>query len=828
MTDRVLGHPGVVWIRVALLGLLALLAAPAAAQDNAEIQVRVAQYGVGNLARVGEWVGVQVEILDSAPEQRDIILRLNTRDADGDRALFDRVVTANPGVEQSFWIYARLPHQADQDPPGVTVFEAIETGVDGPQGGYRAGRLLGRFDPQPGAGSQILPGTIGAAGVIGPHAAGIDQYGLTVQNRPALPFGHELTRVATGLDIPRLPDQWHGLAAFDVLLWSESTTRTTEPMALTPERAAALRRWIERGGHLVILIPPAGDPWFSAQHALTGILPDIERPQRREGVDLDSIRSLLTRSETVSLPTNAVLHTFTPRAGAAPTDAQQVMILPDGSPVVVRRLVGKGAVTVVGLDLTSGPLRRFALPDAEAIWHRVLGRRGEIKRPEELSEQDRSDAASPRREVDFDHDIASAIERSGSAVQGVLFGLIVFIGYWLVAGPLGFTILRKRGLHQHAWVAFAACTALFTALAWAGASVLRPKRVSYTHLTLLEQIHGQSEARARTWASVMLPSYGLETISVRSPDDTSAASRAAASDLLAPWEPPGNPVGWSKGFPDNSGYRIDSRNPDTLTVPTRATVKQFRADYAGESGWGGIRLQGDPGSLDEPRITRDGLRLTGVLIHDLPGPLTELRVFINPGQTRILPPGTGLAGGAISGITVLAPQFDSRAWNPGQPLDLEVISAAATTQTRSFDFFRTAIREGADSGVFPGSTSAGTLQSRLTAVRFLSQFAPPNYRDERDTVANRLARRVATHGWDLGRWMTTPSVIITGFVEIPSREASPSGAPFPLYVDGRAAPASGMTMVTWIYPLPDDPPRWPDSAEAESTNTEPAATTDDD
>ena len=50
-----------------------------------------------------------------------------------------------------------------------------------------------------------------------------------------------------------------------------------------------------------------------------------------------------------------------------------------------------------------GPLRRFALPDAESIWHRVLGRRGEIKRSEELTEQDRSDAASPRREVDFDH-----------------------------------------------------------------------------------------------------------------------------------------------------------------------------------------------------------------------------------------------------------------------------------------------------------------------------------------------------------------------------------------------------------------------------------------
>ena len=56
--------------------------------------------------------------------------------------------------------------------------------------------------------------------------------------------------------------------------------------------------------------------------------------------------------------------------------------------------------------------------------------------------------------------------------------------------------------------------------------------------------------------------------------------------------------------------------------------------------------------------------------------------------------------------------------------------------------------------------------------------------------------------------MTTPCVIVTGFVQIPDRDASPEGAPFPLYVDSRPAPASGLTMVTWVYPLPDDPPRW--------------------
>jgi hypothetical protein len=267
-------------------------------------------------------------------------------------------------------------------------------------------------------------------------------------------------------------------------------------------------------------------------------------------------------------------------------------------------------------------------------------------------------------------------------------------------------------------------------------------------------------------------------------------------------------VGWSKGFPDNSGYRVEARWPDTLTVPTRATVKQFRADVAGPSQWGKIGLQADPGRLEEPRITRDGFRLSGVLVHDLPAPLTDVRVFIVPGQARVLPPGTGLGSQPISAVTVLAPQFAERAWRPGDPLDLAAISAAATSQTRTFDYFRSAIREGIETGALTGAATGAGLPARLNAVRFLSQFAPPNYADDRDTVGSRVGRRVATHGWDLGRWMTTPCVIVTGFVDIPNRAASPEGAPFPLFVDERPAPAAGLTMVTWIYPLDDEPPRW--------------------
>ncbi|MFK7885151.1 MAG: DUF4350 domain-containing protein [Phycisphaerales bacterium] len=794
----------------AVVSLLFALFSPAVlAQSSEEIRVNVVSYGLGGAARAGDWAGVQVNINDSASQQRDIILRMVIRDADGDRAQFDRVVTANPGLDQSFWLYARLPFGAADEPPSVLAFEAIETGSS--QTPYRAGRLLGRFDPQPGVGQSVQAANIALTAVVGPYPAGLDQYSYSVRSSvTALPFGHEVSRLVTGLDILRLPDQWQGLVAADAIVWTESTTRQTEPSALTPEKARAIRTWVERGGHLVILLPPAGDPWFGAAHPLSDILPRIERPRRIAGFNLDRIRSLLTESANVPLPTNSVVHVFAPRDDAGALDAIPVLNTPEGEALVIERLVGSGIVTVVGLDLTAGPLRRFSLPDAESFWHRVLGRRGDIRRAEELTEQDRSDASS-RTAIDFDHDISSAIDSTGRAVQGILFGLVVFITYWLVAGPLGYYALKKRGLHQHAWVAFVICTAAFTALAWAGATALRPKRVTVTHLTLVDTVYGQTNARARSWASIMLPAYGQSTVALSEASEDGNTIRDRSSNLLTPWEPPGNALGWNKGFPDNTGYSVDARQPDRLTIPTRATVKQFRADIAGVSDWVFPTLERTPGDLNDPVISMRGAVLNGRLVHNLPASITDLRVVISQGQVGIRQPGSALEDQAIARTLVLKPTLPGNEWPAGQPIDLAAITTPGAIQdSLRFDYFRGAIRDGLNP-VAINPAAGKPLADRIFSARFISQFAGPNYRDDRDTVGNRAARRFSTHGWDLGRWLTTPCVIVVGFVEVDPANATEDGSPFPFYVDGKAAPASGLTMVTWIYPLPADPPSWPAS-----------------
>jgi hypothetical protein len=65
-----------------------------------------------------------------------------------------------------------------------------------------------------------------------------------------------------------------------------------------------------------------------------------------------------------------------------------------------------------------------------------------------------------------------------------------------------------------------------------------------------------------------------------------------------------------------------------------------------------------------------------------------------------------------------------------------------------------------------------------------------------------VVRREATHGMDLGRWFTQPCIIVIGYLVDPNQDA-----PISTYVDGKAVPARGTTVVRWVYPLPDNPPK---------------------
>lgn len=770
-----------------------------------EVQLSIVSIGVGGLAREGDWTGFQVQVLDTGSAGRDVIIRLAIRDEDGDETQYDRVIASNPGSLQSYWLYSWIPFHGSQLEYTLKAFEAIDTGnPEVGEFGFKTGRQIGNF---PIYNPQIQAPTIALTGVIGSNQLSLNQYGFSKNGTLSMPFGHELIRTSPGLKIENLPDRWQGLMSLDTLVWSSAESATTSPARLSPEKARAIRTWVKRGGHLVVVLPSSGDPWYVGTHPLESMMPSIKTPKRHEGVNLESYRTLLTESAKAPLPKNAVVYTFEPMEDQAQSLASPVLLNQDGECVVMRRHFGSGMVTVVGLPLNHGELRRIGLPDPESFWHRVLGLRGDILRLDQMTDEQIS-AADHRKALLFDSGVTGSIAKTGRAVQGIFFGVIVFILYWIIAGPGGYAILKAKSKKHHAWVVFVATTGVFTALAWMGATMLRPKSANITHLTLMEQVYGQDTQRSRSWMSVMLPSYGDSVVSLSDPDNTSSFANIESTNLIAPWTSPASTGSFAKGFPDNSGYRVESKNPSAIRVPTRATTKSFYSEWAGDANWSMPIPVGEPGAIEEPKLTVSGSIVSGQIVHDLPGPMENLLVFVVSREYPIIQPGQSLGRRMIAQVSVYSPTEIGRdGWEPGNVLDLTKITTIDVKKTKalSSNYFASSLKYGVDGSAI--TTTKGSIINRLIAGRFISQFEPPRYKaGPTDVVGSKHAMRRMLHGWDLGKWFTQPCVIVMGVVDVDQEDSNENGISMPIWIDGRLVPASGKTLVTWIYPLEAVPP----------------------
>lgn len=776
-----------------------------------EIRLGVEAFGVGNRARAGDWAALRVKLFDSAVKQRDIVLSISGPDADGDSIAYQRAITSNPNVWQAVWLYARLPFALSPAGPWtLSAYEALEDPAA--VGGFRAGRLLGRTKLAANAAGSIVEPFVGMFAVMGNARLGLDPYSKSQSPRELWsPGRHEITEIVSGLTPADLPDRWMGLAAFECLVWGSG-----EISELRGERARALREWVERGGHLIIILPSVGQTWSNPQsNELHDIMP-VVTITRREGVDMEPLRHMLTRATDVALPKDAVLQTFAPLPDAAPAEAMRLMDTPAGECVVVRRLVGVGAVTLVGLDLSRSQFSQGASLQTDVFWHRLLGRRGLL-----TTASAKNAANFMRSPVDIDQDIAATIAKSGRSGEGLLLGFVLFAAYWLLAGPLGFAILKSRGHTRHAWLVFLLVGLGFTAIAWTGATALRPNRIEGTHLTLLDHVFGQNVQRTRSWMGVLIPKYGNGLISVGEDDAQAGATGPAGRrswNLVAPWESLSSAEAGSITFPDTRPYAVDARAPDRILVPARATVKEIQADWAGPPRWdmphpvatdtGPSTLRIVPGGQGKPD------KIVGALVHNLPGSLREVTIIVVTGQTAF---STGGAEFTPRGFWL---QVQS-AWRAGDTLDLEVLQAGAAADPASsaanLDLYlnlRSGLSEKllATSLISNTTASGAKLLERLRGISLYSAIAPAEALNATLGSTVGVARRSATHAWDLSRWFSQPCVIVLGYLDdAKSASADPrvsSASPTPVFVDGKPVATRGLTFVRWVYPLATNPPRF--------------------
>ncbi|MBY0311997.1 MAG: hypothetical protein K2W85_08005 [Phycisphaerales bacterium] len=801
--------------------------ATAPGRGTGEVQLKVLSFGLGNRPRAGEWTGVPIEVTDSSTKVRNVMVRLACADLDGDLALMQRVIVTNPGTPQRVWIYLRLPFsRLDDSTFEITAHEAEEVGGAGDTVRYQPGRLLGTTRYRVPTGVPVDT-AIGLIGVVGNRAAGLEQYANLRDSGTGnyAITGHELTELVGGLSPAALPDRWFAYSSLQALVWA-SDRAEDQPTQLRDAWAEALREYVQRGGHLIVILPQVGQVWLNQpSNPLSDIMPAVQ-VTRREGVDLGGYRSLLTRDAGANMPKDAVVHTFAPIDGTNWTsDTQPIMAGPDGQAVVVRRRVGLGMVTIIGIDVTSAKLQnlqRAVMPDQ--FWNRILGKRLRVLTTTELAAMQ-----PPRKKMpdgsdppEYDHSIqgvehidqriAGFVANEGRAASGLLLAFVVFVAYWLVAGPIGYIALKQRKLKQHAWVAFVAVTGAFTLIAWGGANILKPRRVHGQHFTVVDSVYGQAVQRARSWQGIFLPTYGEQSISVATTQSTGGSWK----NLVTPWDPPGQRnAGAFSMFPDSRGYVVDARQPDTITVPARATTKQVQIEWAGglPANWGMIRPLADasvPVGKEIRIVDRPGggggersWSISGTLIHTLPGPLENVHIAVVLGPA---PKVTELHITSVPYTTVFTSLGGGGTWDPNIALDLDMVVPTQINALRDDLLNKLVPGAGALSvGAMVQETRSAT--EAALAMTFFDMLKPPDQMNTTPGGRGRvIMRREATHGLDLSRWLTQPCVIVYG--EIGATE--PAECPIPVRVDDLSGDEvrtrmKGRTVVRWVYPLEPRP-----------------------
>lgn len=825
-----------------LICAIALLIGISATASRADgpVTISLEHFGVGGHFRTGDIVAARFLLQGQIDQPTPIEIVWELPDGNGDIAQITRRLVLDPGQPVSTWLYARIPpKQMSADAMDEIYTVRVWAQTDG-----RRTRELGSARISPAL--SVNP-TVAVDlkedifGVVGSGRMGLDSYSTPAPGKDRIPSMNEITKIARGIRPQDLPDRWEGLSQFSALIWTEGN-----PQALTGDSARALREWIGRGGLFIIVLPEIADPWGLAapsKHPLTDLMPDW-KVQRVEAVPIGTLLPSISQSDQL-LNANATMPvTFFVESGKS-RSYEPLVLLPvardtrtgfssprkdslDEKILAITRSFGHGRITVIGLDvdaLSRRALQSNALPQADVFWNRILARRADTPSGgeyQELSTLKRLVVMSPNF-VDMGRGglIDGFIGMRGEAAVGLLGAFLLFIIYWIIAGPGGFGILKWMKCERHSWAFFVATALFFGTGVWIIGGSIYSSRVRVQHLTVLDSIWRSSEnqptrdtamSRATSWFSAYLPGYGQTNVSIDPESDR--------RNILTGWSAPGGTI---SPFPNPARSAAPIETPGSVQVSARATSASFQAQWMGAvpSGWGKAPFHPDPKrALEQTVFPGDPLRvmLTGLIEHSLPGPLHDVGIIHitpirnrapkeNPLNARVNQPSDALPNiGRFSILTTWQPNLPIELKDvlyPGGPMGVDetigdLANAIQTRYQEPFvaDMLRIQNQFGNDN--FSGNISSERRKVFLDMLGMYNMLQPPDYvtNPPKDTSAV-IAERILGRSLDISQWFTTPCLIIWGYLDA-------AECPIPIVINGEKVPSSGTVMVRVVFPLPLD------------------------
>ena len=297
--------------------------------------------------------------------------------------------------------------------------------------------------------------------------------------------------VARPGDLPESALAYSGVGA--VLLGS------LEAESWSEAQARALSGWVARGGHLLISVDPqAGNlrktPLGASLGPGLGMIPPNAAPIPGNKVTLGAAFAELGSPE-LKRARPPVLAALAP----APDD---VVLLRDdeGRPLVVTRRVGRGKITVVGVDLWAPPFRQA--PATRALLKRLL---------------DSAARFDPRAR----HLFPKLAEIRQPTQVGPAFALLLIFA--MLAGPGLYFFLRSKKRGILLWIAIPGLTLLFTAIVPFYRLALADAESTLVGVRLIEAHTGSEHTSETIDVLLFSGSPGAKQIEIEGGDGTAFA-----------------------------------------------------------------------------------------------------------------------------------------------------------------------------------------------------------------------------------------------------------------------------------------------------------------
>ncbi|MGB0767741.1 MAG: hypothetical protein ACPGYV_08515 [Phycisphaeraceae bacterium] len=795
--------------KLLVVGLLLSGSGAFAQLVSVEIDIQRDFLGLGGIVQRGTWTPVRVDLTNTSAENVEVHCRWLLTDEDGDTLVSERSnITLQPQRTQRVWLYAVPPMSTR--PNETWVFQAVSV---------TDGELIDQAQLQL-TDSAVAEPSVNLVGLCGFKGLGLNPWQRWSTH-------HEQLRLVRGLSLETLPDRWYGLDGLSSLVWFPIEGGEPTDSRMSDSSRRALREWVYRGGHLVLVLPYAGQQWTGADSKLGDLLDPIDASsikQTRARVPL-SVFGLLRNSEPVPVMwfdlEDAPGYTTLAEVDVSPTSAA----LPDGvsappaelKPLIVGKRMGFGQVTLVGIDLSDpGVLQSIDAFRLHRVWTRIFNWRasktGELYPNSELDNPNPQISgqyyeAKNASKIELGTWIASRVAREGQTGPAVGLAFVLFVLYAIAAALTFPNLLKARGWQRHSWMLFVSIVALFSIVAWGGAAIMRPATTSVAHFTVLDIDGNTNLVRAKSWQSLLIPSFADADIQV--PSDPEGFNRMELVNLLANPGHELNPD--SPGYPDQRTYRYDAARPDQLAVPMRSTTKSLRVEYLGQitAPQPGLREPWDMPQASITVVNRNGVDIPdGTITHQFPGELTDVRIIFCPGGAQQpAPPGASRAPNRPLVYEYKAANNLS-IWRPGTPMVLPAspnvysplwVRPRLSTKARIWRDEGFLGQQIAQRGFSVGNASNSNIVKDLPLLSFYSALPPPVYHVQQGNLVGGIVQspynvysRSLVRDLDLSHLITGRRLIIIGHL----RE-SPS--PVPLTVDGDDIPSKGWTVVRWIY-----------------------------